>query len=237
VKASFARTLLGRAVVEQAALERHGKAPSVLAAVGKAERAALAAAYAESIRRSVPAPTTAEVEGRYQARKADYVAPAGRRCWQLFARTEQGLSALAERVKAGEAFDKVASSNEDVQSAVAHGLVGVITDAELVELVKSQPAVASAISSTPPGTPSAPLKMRGGVGIIMCDARTDAKTTPLDDVRHQIAAQLLADKGSVAVRQRAEALRAKAKVELDEAVLAELPEPTSLGEMPHTWGN
>ncbi len=227
VKATLAQDLLGRAVLEQAAMKRFSKDPAVQAAAARAERAAVAVAYAEKLRREAPGPSTAEVEGRYEARKRDFMTPGGRRCFQLVAPTEDGVKKLAARVAAGEDFAKVAADSSDRRSAAKGGEVGFITDDEIarVERPDGEPALAAAVLGTPAGQLSKPIRTAAGYRVMRCEAHVPAKGATLDEVRHRITMELKGERSVAAVRQRAAALREKATVQVDEAALTAMVPP------------
>ncbi len=227
MKATLAQDLLGRAVLEQAAMKRFSRDPAVQAVAARAERAAVAAAYAEKLRREAPGPSTAEVEGRYEARKRDFMTPGGRRCFQLVAPTEAAVKKLAARVAAGEDFEKVAADSSDGRSAAKGGEVGFITDDEIarVERPEGEPALAAAVVGTPAGQLSKPVKTAVGYRVVRCEPYVPAKGATLDEVRHRITMELKGERSVAAVRQRAAALREKASVQVEEAALAAMLPP------------
>ncbi len=224
VKTTLALDLLGKALLDEAAWKRFSKDPAVARAAAKAERAAVAAAYADRLRMEAPEPSSAEVEGRYQARKGEFMTPGGRRCFQLVAATEEGARKLAARVASGEDFAQVARESTDQRTARQGGLIGFVTDAELerVRQPDGDPALAAVVASVPPGELSAPIKTQAGYRVIRCEAHVAEKGATLDQVRHRLSMELKAERGAGALRHKADALRAGAKVQVDEAALAAL---------------
>jgi parvulin-like peptidyl-prolyl isomerase len=227
VKIELARTLLGRALLQEAAWKKLSRDPAVAGARARAERAALAAAVADQVRKGAPHPSSAEVEGRYQARKGEFVTPGGRRCFQLVSPTEEGARKLAARVESGEDFAAVARDSSDKRTAAQGGLIGFVTDGELerVRLAGGEPALAAAVSSLPPAKLSAPIRTQMGFRVIRCEAHVAEKGASLEEVRHRLTMELAAERGAAAVRREAETLRAGARVEVDEAALASLAGP------------
>jgi parvulin-like peptidyl-prolyl isomerase len=229
VKVTLARTLLAQALMEKAAVARFAKAREVEEAGRAVERAEVARLQGDRIRQAVPAGSNAEIEGRYQAHLAEFTTPAGRRCWELVAKTEDGVKALAARVARGEELAAVARDSADPATAAKGGLAGVVSDASLQRLGQpdGEPDLVAALKELPPGQLSRPVKLKKGFIVLRCDARTPEQVTPLEQVRHRVSMELRAERGEAAVKARAEQLRAGATVQIDQAALAALtPPPT-----------
>lgn len=235
IKITLAFSMLAQELIERAALAKYGKAPEVVAAGRAVERAELARLYGDKLRAAAPAGTDTEIEGRYQAHRAEYTTPAGRRCWQLAGKTEDDAKKLAGRAAAGEDFAKVAKDSADRASGAQGGLVGIVSDAavERLRAEGGEPELVAAFAGLPAGQLSKPIRLKAGWVVLRCDAHQPEQLTPLDKVRHRVSMELKAERGEAAVKARVEALRAKVKVDLEEALLAQIAPPPAATSAAH----
>jgi parvulin-like peptidyl-prolyl isomerase len=224
VKAQMAWAEIDRRLLEEdAARHGYGQSPEVTVRVDCARLDALTRAYANRLRSGVKAPTPAEVEAAYAARAAEWAQPGQRRCAHLVVPEERIAEAARRQSAAGEPFASLAQTySRDGSSAQQGGDLGFITDVQLDNLAKGSPALAAAIRSAPAGQVVGPVRSADGFHLLRCEAYLPARTIPLAEVKDGLAAELLAKARQDVVWARIAALKAKARITIDEAALAAL---------------
>ncbi len=145
------------------------------------------AVFDETVMKSAPAPTDAEVAARYNAAKATYAASETRKLTQLIVPTEAAAKAIIGELAGGKSFDAVARGKGLLPQAIA----AVTKDAYVTQ---SSAIVADAVFAAGQGSNVGPLK--GGLGwhIVHVDGIMRKPGKTLDQARGEIVAALSADK-------------------------------------------
>ncbi len=226
VKQEFAWTLVDRALLEDAAMERGlGKLPEVDVATRRFERDEVARANVRRLRAQADRPTDERVAAWYLAHPQDVQRPAERACSHLVVREKSHALGMKDRLAKGEAFDDVArSASLDDATAEAGGALGTLTDERVAVISKSEPALAKAFKDTPAGQVSAPVQSRMGWHLVRCGPTTPAGPRPLPEVKAAISARLSAEAEALAVLKHLDGLRAKATITKDAAALGRVTE-------------
>ncbi len=220
MKEQVAWVLLDQSLLAKAAADAGlTKDAATNAAVKRAERAVLASAYAARLRAGVPPPTDAEVEARYQQRASAMQVPAGRPCWRLASATQEGARKLRARVVAGEPLEQVAKDSADKATAARGGSMGLVPDGDVERLRASEPALARCLSSASPGDLTEPVQTRAGWEVVRCGDRQPARQRTLAEVRHALSMEVQAEQQLQAVRRKADELRQKTQVVVEEEAL------------------
>lgn len=203
--------------MDQEAVRLHlDQDPAYQAEMRMARERALAAALIAHLRESA-APSPAAVQAYYQAHQQDFEqarvrhilvvdsATPGAHSHRTKAAALAKIQAIAARLKRGESFATVArAESDDPGSKAKGGELGFLSHGQTV------PQFDRVVWTLKPGVVSAPFETPFGYHIVEVEER---RTLPLDQVRTQIADQLL----STAVRQKVQSLAAAAPPQLDPA--------------------
>jgi parvulin-like peptidyl-prolyl isomerase len=202
------RQLVDRLLLEDEARRKYpAGSPALAKRLRPARQEILVAASYDEFASKLPSPTKQEVEARYQARKAEYVAPASRRCAHAVVGAEDGAKALRKRVAAGEKFDALArEASADQGSRDKGGDIGEVTDERLGRM---DPALATAIRKLPAGHVSDPVKTRMGWHLVRCEP-IPARQKHLVEVEDRIAGTLRHERTLAAMTARAAELKGAA---------------------------
>ena len=114
---------------------------------------------------------------------------------------------FSARVKAGEAFEKIAGELSDAPSKANGGLIGPLTMTELA------PGLQKLLSSMKPGDISEPLRTPKGYQLLKLETMTPEEVLPPEQVRDQIAEKLYAAKREVELRKYLARMRKEAIIE------------------------
>lgn len=169
-----------------------------------------------------------EIEQRYRQRVDDFVTPPRVRLREVVVHIgEDGEAAAAARlaeakrlIESGNAFGEVAKVRSESASAESGGDLGLFELGELDELFRT------VVADLGIGEVSEPLRVGDSLYLLTVDERTEETTTPLDEVREQIAQTLYGEKMETEMASFVENLRKNAIVEIrlqDEASPGEPP--------------
>jgi peptidyl-prolyl cis-trans isomerase C len=223
VKSEVATQVLDRRLLEEAALRRgFGAAPAVERGLVAARRDALVRARAADLRAGVAKPTAADVEAFYRANVGEFRRAGRRSCAQIVVESRAGVADAQRRLAAGEPFAAVAAAlSVERESAARGGELGEIPDDRLDAFAKSEgeAELASTIRKAKPGQVTGPARSRMGFHLLRCGPYTPAGPAPLAEVAAAIEGHLVRERGDQAIRGRFAALRAGARVSIDEAAL------------------
>jgi peptidyl-prolyl cis-trans isomerase SurA len=121
--------------------------------------------------------------------------------------TRERVEEIRARVKAGEAFEKIAGELSDAPSKANGGLIGPLTMTELA------PALQKLLSDMKPGDISEPLRTPKGYQLLKLETLTPEEVLPPEQVRDQIAEKLYAAKREVELRKYLARMRKEAIIE------------------------
>lgn len=169
-----------------------------------------------------------EIEQRYRENVDDFVTPPRVRLRELVTHIgddgeEAARARLAEAkrlVESGNAFGEVAEVRSESASAESGGDLGLFELGELDELFRT------VVADLEIGAVSEPIRLGDSLYLLTVDERTEETTTPLDEVREQIAQSLYGEKMETEMASFVENLRKNAIVEIR---IEETPPP---GEPP-----
>ncbi|MBX7183530.1 MAG: peptidyl-prolyl cis-trans isomerase [Vicinamibacteria bacterium] len=165
-------------------------------------------------------PTGSEIENYYRANPAEFATPPQVCGRHILVKVKQGAAAteghedveaktLAEaalaRLKAGEAFEKVAKEKSEDSSAANGGSLGCFAREQMV------PEFSAVAFGLQPGAISDVVKTSFGYHIIKVDTTLPGTTQPLEQARKRIEAQLQDSKSRELASQKAEAVAAALK--------------------------
>lgn len=160
-------------------------------------------------------PTGSEIENYYRANTAEFTTPPQVCGRHILVKVKQGATAteghddgeakaLAEaalaRLKAGEAFEKVAKEKSEDTSAANGGSLGCFAREQMV------PEFSAVAFGLQPGGMSDVVKTSFGYHIIKVDTTLPGTTQPLEQARKRIEAQLQDSKSRELASQKAEAV-------------------------------
>jgi parvulin-like peptidyl-prolyl isomerase len=223
IKERLSTQLLDRKLLEAEAKARGlHRAPEVERALSRIERSLLASAYARRLAESLPAPTDAELEARYQKESGDFMTPARRACSGVMSKTEDEASRLRWRLALGEPLASVAKDSVDSRFAENGGDLGEITDTELEALGSSagELGVAAMIRRSRPEEWTGPVRTRTGWVVLRCSAVKPGTLRPFSEVRSVLLERVQRERARRAVEGRVSELRGRAHVVIDERALA-----------------
>ena len=157
-----------------------------------------------------------EIEQRYRENVDEFVRPPQVRLRELVVHvTEageaeaQGRLAEARRlIDAGTDFGEVAKVQSESGSAESGGDLGLFQVSELEESFRS------VVSELETGAVSDPIRIGESLYLLKVDERTEESTTPLDEVRNQIAESLYSEKMATEMDNFVSNLRENAIVEI-----------------------
>jgi len=201
-----------------------GRDPAARAARDRAEREAVVRLAAARVREAVPPPTDAELLERYRAHPEDATRPGRRRCLHILVAEEGVAKELRARLRRGEDWDEAAERYSlDAATAARGGLVGTLDDRQLDALARAgEGPLAAAFRSTAPGAVSEPVHSRAGWHLVKVSDPEPPALEPFEAVKAGLSTRLRAERQDAAVRARLDALRARARVEIDERALRQL---------------
>ncbi len=223
VKGLVAWAEVDRLLLEEEALRRgYGRDPAVAQAARAAEREIVGRSAAERIRRSVPAPTEAEIAAWYDGHRAQYRVPGSRRCSHIVLHSRERAEQVLGWLRAGEAFEGLAATySTDAGSAPRGGDLGELSDERLEALAREEGLgdLAAALRRAPAGEVAGPVGSRLGWHLVRCGPPSPPRGRPLGEVREEIAARISRDRGEAALRRRVAELRAAARVTVEPEAL------------------
>ena len=157
-----------------------------------------------------------EIEQRYRENVDEFVRPPQVRLRELVIHvTEAGEAEAQERlaearrlIESGTDFGEVAKVRSESGSAESGGDLGLFQVSELDESFQS------VVSELETGMVSEPLRIGESLYLLKVDERTEESTTPLDDVRNQIAESLYTEKMATEMENFVQNLRENAIVEI-----------------------
>ena len=157
-----------------------------------------------------------EIEKRYRENVDEFVRPPQVRLRELVIHvTEAGEAEAQERlaearrlIESGTDFGEVAKVRSESGSAESGGDLGLFQVSELDESFQS------VVSGLETGMVSEPLRIGESLYLLKVDERTEESTTPLDDVRNQIAESLYTEKMATEMENFVRNLRENAIVEI-----------------------
>lgn len=164
-------------------------------------------------------PTGSEVENYYRNNQAEYTTPPQVCGRHILVKVKQGeggeghadaeARTLAEglmgRLKKGESFEKVAKEKSEDSSAANGGSLGCFSREQMVS------EFSDAAFSLAPGAMSELVKSQFGYHIIKVDTKLEGGTSPLEQVRARIEAELQDTKARDLASRKAEAVAAGLK--------------------------
>jgi parvulin-like peptidyl-prolyl isomerase len=121
--------------------------------------------------------------------------------------TRERLEAIRARVKAGEAFEKIASELSEAPSRANGGLIGPLTMTELA------PALQDLLKGMKPGDISEPLRTPKGYQLLKLETMTPEEVLPPEQVRDKIADKLFESKRAAELRKYLAKMRKEAIIE------------------------
>lgn len=221
VKKELAWKRVDQMVLENEALARgFDKDPEVLSRLAAQRRLLVGTAEADRLRAGAKKPTAAEVEAWYQAHPEEFLLPARRDCSHVLVPSREAAEAAEKKLAAGEPFEVLARHmSTDQGTAAAGGRIGTISFDRLAELEKTEPALGRAMREARPGEPTAPVKSQMGWHVLRCGPVTPPGPAPLDSVTASISARLEREAAGRALQDGLAALRARARIVVDEAAL------------------
>lgn len=149
---------------------------------------------------------TEELQAAYEARVEQFTAPERRFVYHLFLRRPDGASidsvraeieALRDRALRGEGFARLAEEHSDSEGRHQQGGLGWVTPGVLPE------GFEKVIFDLPEGVPSEPVETRDGLHLFYVDQALPERTAGFDEVRRQLAQNLLAERRAAALTELA----------------------------------
>ncbi len=192
--------LVQRLVLREAEVAKHGDSPDVAARILRAQQAALAESYLQSVSHP-PAnfPSETEISETYETNKSAFLVPKSWHLAQIFISTPAGSkkeetekrleSVLKQLAEPGADFASIARvSSDDRASSANSGDLGWLQENMI------QPAIREVISSLKLNSISKPVRLEDGYHIIRLVDAKEANTPTLDQIRPQLKARLRAQK-------------------------------------------
>jgi hypothetical protein len=197
----FVRALLvQRLVLHEAETAKHGDTPDVAARILRAQQAALAESYLQSVS-APPAnfPTETELSEAYETNKAAFLIPKSWHLAQIFIsapsaseneETEKRLESIIKQLAEPNAdFSSIARvSSDDRNSSASGGDLGWLQENMI------QPAIREALPALKLNGISKPIRLEDGYHIIRLIDAKEASTPTLDQIKPQLKARLRAQK-------------------------------------------
>ena len=197
----FVRALLvQRLVLREAEAAKHGDAPAVAAQILRAQQAALAESYLQSVS-NPPAnfPSETELSEAYENNKAAFLVPKSWHLAQIFISTPAGseneetekrlASVLKQLAEPNADFASIARVSSDDRNSSANG-----GDLGWLQENMIQPAIREALPALRLNGISKPIRLDDGYHIIRLIDTKEASTPTLDQIRPQLKARLRAQK-------------------------------------------
>ncbi len=150
------------------------------------------ARFTDAVLKNVPAPTEAEIAGRYAANKAAFAAVESRRITQLVLPTDAAAQAVLREVHAGKSLETAA-----VSKGLAAGSLGSVTKQALSG--QSAQSVADAAFAANKGEVIGPVKAPLGWLLLRVDAIEGKSGKSLDQARPELIAALVTEKRRAAL--------------------------------------
>ncbi len=171
------------------------------------------AALAKELR--VEAPTPAEVKSFAEQHKSESE-PEEVRCAQILVASPEEAKSLLDRLRAGERFDVLARDHSLSPDARQGGDLGFFPRGRM------PPPFDDTCFGLKPGQLSGIVRSDYGFHVFKLLERRAARKRPLEEVARPVAEQLFAERATQARAALLQALREKAKIEIDEAQLAQI---------------
>ena len=157
-----------------------------------------------------------EIEQRYRENVEEFIRPPEVRLREVVVHIgENGEAGARSRIEeagrliaAGTDFGEVAKVRSESGSAESGGDLG------LFQLQELDDAFREVVEGLEPGEVSEPLRIGESFYLLQVEIRTEESTTPLDDVRNQIAESLYAEKMQTEMQNFVRKLRENAIVEI-----------------------
>lgn len=147
-----------------------------------------------------------DIAARYEARADDLQAPERRSVFHIYRRSgpdgdiaaiNAELTALRDRVLAGERFETLAAEVSDSESRHREGSLGWFTRGQL------PPAFDEVVFALDEGVPSRPVQMPDGAHLFLVGDILPARQASLDEAAPQLRAQILAEQEAAALDELA----------------------------------
>lgn len=197
----FVRALLvQRLVLREAEAAKHGDAPAVAAQILRAQQAALAESYLQSVS-TPPAnfPSETEISETYETNKSAFLVPKSWHLAQIFIsapadtkneETEKRLESVVNQLSAPNAdFASIARVSSDDRNSSANG-----GDLGWLQENMIQPAIREVLPGLKLNGISKPVRLEDGYHVIRLIDAKEASTPTLDQIRPQLKARLRAQK-------------------------------------------
>jgi len=147
-----------------------------------------------------------EVEAHYARNRERYRVGKRWRVRQIVTKSEEEALRLRGQILGGASFDLIAREKSIAPERAGGGDLGFFEPGELPESIES------VIKYLEEGHVSRVVRSSSGYHLLQVTERRSAGVQPLDAVRREIEAELLAEKGRKRVREWLSALRAKASI-------------------------
>jgi parvulin-like peptidyl-prolyl isomerase len=192
--------LVQRLVLREAEAAKHGDDPAVAARIVRAQQAALAESYLQSV--SDPPdnyPSDAELSEAYETNKDAFIVPKSWHLAQIFISTPTGSkdeeaekrleSVLGQLAEPGADFASIARvSSDDRASSANGGGLGWVQENMI------QPAIREVLPGLKLNGISKPVRLEDGYHVIRLIDEKEASTPTLDQIKPQLKARLRAQK-------------------------------------------
>jgi parvulin-like peptidyl-prolyl isomerase len=192
--------LVQRLVLREAEAAKHGDNPAVAARILRAQQAALAESYLQSVS-SPPSnyPSETDLSEAYETNKAAFIIPKSWHLAQIFISapagpqnedTEKRLESVLKQLAEPNAdFSSIARvSSDDRNSSASGGDLGWLQENMI------QPAIREALPALKLNGISKPIRLEDGYHIIRLIDAKEASTPTLDQIKPQLKARLRAQK-------------------------------------------
>jgi peptidyl-prolyl cis-trans isomerase C len=228
VKSSYAMAIVDQYLLEHEAIEQgYGKDPALVEPLKTVERETMLAVTGQRVRAQAGTPSAAEVEAYYKGHPTEFQVQPTRACAHIVVGSRGQAEKILASLKRGEHFEDLARDySRDQATGAKGGDLGNIGEAELRRMTLSgEKGLADAISASVPGQVTAPVESRMGWHLLRCAASSPPKTRTLEEVRPALTARLTEQRAQEALRQHADELRRKSKIEIDEAAIGRIKTP------------
>ena len=192
--------LVQRLVLREAEVAKHGDSPDVAARILRAQQAALAESYLQSVT-APPAsyPSETEISEAYETNKTSFLVPKSWHLAQIFIsapadsaneESEKRLKSVVMQLSAPNAdFASIARVSSDDRNSSANG-----GDLGWLQENMIQPAIREVLPGLKLNGISNPVRLEDGYHIIRLIDAKEASTPTLDQIRPQLKARLRAQK-------------------------------------------
>lgn len=149
-----------------------------------------------------------EIEAHYNENKEQFVQPEMAKASHILVETEEKAKELLAKIKEGASFEEMAQEHSTCPSSQAGGDLGEFPRGSMV------PEFEEMTFSMTPGEVSGPVKTQFGYHLIKLVSKTDAAPKSFEEVKNNIAQQLLGKKQQEAYMAKTADLKAKANIEI-----------------------